>query len=159
MLLPEYEGAMKQLQILLPPVYLLLSLALMGILDRYLPLMILLEKPWTYLGFAVLIAGLALIIACAILFRQADTPIIPFKHSTALLTDGIYRYSRNPMYLGMLVMLFGAGAAFGSLGPLLVPPLFFFIIREGYIKYEETMLEDIFGDRYRAYTARVRRWL
>ena len=150
---------MKQLQILLPPVYLLLSLLLMGVLDRYLPLMVLFQAPINYIGFVILTAGLSLIIACSVMFNKADTPIIPFEPTTALLTHGIYRYSRNPIYLGMLIILLGAAIAFSSLGPFLVLPVFFFIIREGYIKYEEPFLEQIFGDRYREYKSSVRRWL
>jgi protein-S-isoprenylcysteine O-methyltransferase Ste14 len=150
---------MKQLQILLPPVYLLLSLLLMGVLDRYLPSLALIPPPYNYAGFAVLLSGLGLIVACAVMYKKADTPIIPFEPSTALITHGIYRYTRNPIYLGMLIILLGAAIAFGSLSTFLVPPVFFYIIQEGYIKYEEPFLEQIFGDRYREYTSRVRRWL
>ena len=150
---------MKQLQILLPPVYLLLSLLLMGVLDRYLPLIVLIQAPLSYIGFVLLTAGLSLIIACSIMFNKADTPIIPFEPSTTLLTHGIYRYTRNPIYLGMLIILLGAAIALGSLTPFLLLPVFFFIIQEGYIKYEEPFLEEIFGDRYREYKFRVRRWL
>jgi protein-S-isoprenylcysteine O-methyltransferase Ste14 len=149
---------MKQLQILLPPVHLLLSLLLMGVLDYYLPLLTLLP-PYNYAGIAILLSGLGLIILCAVMFKHADTPIIPFEPSTVLLTHGVYRYTRNPIYLGMLIILLGAAVTLGSLSPFLVLPVFFYIIQEGYIRYEETFLEDIFGDRYRLYKSRVRRWL
>ena len=151
---------MKRLQKLLPPVYLLLSLLLMGLLHRFLPLATLIAAPYRYhAGLATAAVGLGLIIACSIHFKRADTPIIPFSESTALLTRGIYRYTRNPIYLGMLIILAGAAVALGSLSPLLVLPVFFLIINEGYVKHEEPFLERIFGDEYRAYKARVRRWL
>ena len=93
------------------------------------------------------------------LFKRAGTPIIPFEKSTSLLTHGIYRYTRNPIYLGMLIILAGAAVFLGSLTPFLVLPVFFFIIQEGYIRHEEPFLERIFGEQYRAYRRRVRRWL
>ena len=150
---------MKQLQILLPPVYLLLSLIVMGLVDYFLPVLQFIPSPWHYAGLPILAAGLGLIIACSVLFKRAGTPIIPFRESTVLLSHGIYRYTRNPIYLGMLIILAGAAVFLGSLTPFLVLPVFFFIIQEGYIKHEEPFLERIFGEQYRAYCRRVRRWL
>ena len=149
---------MKQLQVLLPPVYLFLGLVVMGLFDYFMPVYEFIPAPWRYGGLLILGTGLGLIIACSVLFKRAGTPIIPFEKSTALLTHGIYRYSRNPIYLGMLIILAGAAVFLGSLTPFLVLPVFFFIIREGYIRHEESFLEQIFGDQYRSYRRRVRRW-
>ena len=76
-----------------------------------------------------------------------------------LLTTGLYRFSRNPIYLGMTLTLLGWGLVLGSLGALLLVPLFPPWIERLFIRTEEAMLEDQFGDAYRAYAARTRRWL
>ncbi len=150
---------MKQLQKIIPPVYLLLSLLLMGLLHYFLPILQIVPDFFYYAGVFFLLAGLAMMIGCARMFRKAETPVFPFEPSTALLTHGIYRYTRNPIYLGMVSMLLGFSMMLGSLAPFLVLPLFFFIIQEGFIRYEEPFLEEIFGDQYRQYKSQVRRWL
>jgi protein-S-isoprenylcysteine O-methyltransferase Ste14 len=63
------------------------------------------------------------------------------------------------MYLGLMIILIGSGILLGSLSPFLVIPVFFLIIQEGFIKHEEPFLENIFGDEYREYKSRIRRWL
>lgn len=150
---------MKSLQKIIPPVYLLLSLLLMGVLHRFLPLMQIVSAPLSYTGILVMIAGVALLVSCHTLFTRAETPIVPFQTSTRLLTHGIYRYSRNPIYLAMLTVLLGLAITLGSLTPFLVLPVFFFIIQEAYVKHEEPFLENIFGEEYRKYKSQVRRWL
>lgn len=150
---------MKQLQVLLPVAWLLLSLLLMGLLHYFLPLTNLLAPPLTHGGYIILLVGLLLILDCIFLFRRAATPIIPFEKSDTLITAGIYQYSRNPVYLGMALILLGAAVSLGSLSPLLVIPCFLVIIQEGYIRHEERFLEKIFGDEYLQYKSSVRRWL
>jgi len=150
---------MRQLQILLPPVYLLLSLLLMGLLHYFLPLVTLVSAPFTYAGYILLVSGLAIILVCAIMFKRAKTAIIPFEKSSKLVSEGIYRYSRNPIYAGMLIILTGVATILGSLSTFLVIPVFLLIIQQGYIKHEERFLEKTFGDDYLEYKARVRRWL
>jgi len=150
---------MKQLQKIIPPVYLLLSLLLMGLLHYFLPIMRIVPDWFYYAGVVLLLAGLATMIGCTRMFRKAETPVKPFERSTVLLTSGIYGYTRNPVYLGMLSMLLGFALMLGTLTPFLVPPVFFFIISEGFVRYEEPFLEEIFGDGYRQYKLQVRRWL
>lgn len=150
---------MKALQILLPPVYLLLCLVLMGLLDYRVPLFEFNNVITLTAGIFVMLAGLVQILLCARLFSRAATPIIPFEPSTQLITGGIYRYSRNPIYLGMFIMLCGAALILGSVSAVLVMPVFYLVILHGYISYEETFLTNIFGEQYRRYCGRVRRWL
>ena len=149
---------MKALQVLIPPVYLLISLLLMLVLHYQLPLLRLIPAPYSYTGISLIIAGLCLAILGAGMFRRADTPVRPFRKSTTLVVHGLFRYSRNPMYLGLLLALLGTAILLGSLSPFLVIPVFFVIIREGYVKHEERFLEELFGDAYRSYKQRVRRW-
>ncbi|MGH8120185.1 MAG: methyltransferase family protein, partial [Gammaproteobacteria bacterium] len=143
----------------IPPVYFLAALLLMVLLAYFLPLVHLVYVPLRICGGVIVLIGLAMTATGAWTFKRADTPVRPFELATTLVTAGVYRYSRNPMYLGLLVMLIGVWIALGKLSPLLVIPFFFFIIREGFVIPEEEFLEKIFGDVYLNYKSRVRRWI
>ena len=150
---------MKCFQLLVPPVYLMLTLLLMGILHYFLPIIDIIDPPVSYFGILILLGGILVVIACAVMFKKVDTPIVPFEPTTVLLTHGIYRFTRNPIYLGMIFILSGAAIALGSLTSFLVIPVFFFIIQEAFIKHEERFLEKIFNSHYIEYKSSVRRWL
>jgi protein-S-isoprenylcysteine O-methyltransferase Ste14 len=94
-------------------------------------------------------------------FVRAKTTVNPMAPSRAqaLVTGGLYRFSRNPMYLGMLLMLSAAFLYFGEGANAALLALFVVLINELQIKPEEKALEAKFGDEYRAYKKRVRRWL
>jgi len=144
---------------ILPPIYFLSAIALMVALDRLVPLVTLIETPLTYLGWVLFALAIAVILAVDRRFKRAGTTIKPFERSSALVTDGPFAFSRNPIYLAMVVALFGIVLALGSLTPLAIIPPFVYIIRSRFIAVEERMLEDAFGEAYRAYCARVRRWI
>ncbi len=144
---------------ILPPIYFFGAIALMAILDRFLPLIILIEPPITYLGWVVFAMAFAAVLAVNWQFRRAGTTIKPFERSSALVTAGLFAFSRNPIYLSMVAALLGIFVALGSLTPLVIIPPFIYIIRTRFIAAEERMLEDAFGAAYRAYMNRVRRWL
>jgi protein-S-isoprenylcysteine O-methyltransferase Ste14 len=92
-------------------------------------------------------------------FRRAGTSMVPLNPTTALVTSGSYRFTRNPMYLGM-AFLYGAFAlAFGLIWALIVLPLVLAAVDRLVIAREEPYLEARFGDEYRDYKRRVRRWL
>ena len=110
-------------------------------------------------GVALAVAG-ALLIALALgRFGKAGTPAEPWKPTTVLTMDGVYRLTRNPMYLGMLLVLTGLAIGFGSWGVVLALPLVALIIDRFVIAREEVCLADLFGESYQAYRSRVRRWL
>lgn len=81
------------------------------------------------------------------------------ENTTGIVIKGLYQYSRNPMYLGLLIILFGFGLWLGSLSPFLMLPVFYWVITEMQIKPEERMLEQKFGKEYLDFKNRVRRWL
>ena len=87
------------------------------------------------------------------------TTINPFGEPAVVVQEGFYRFSRNPMYLGMLLVLIGVGLWLGNVLALLLAPAFVAIMTRWYIVREEQLLEDRFGDVYRAYHGRVRRWV
>jgi protein-S-isoprenylcysteine O-methyltransferase Ste14 len=97
----------------------------------------------------------------ALLFFRSHTTINPLKpdNSKIIVTSGLYQFSRNPMYVSLLIMLFGYALWLGSLSPFLLLPLFFGIITTMQIIPEEQALEKNFGQEYLDYKARVRRWL
>jgi len=92
-------------------------------------------------------------------FQAAGTNIPPSLPTTALVVDGIYRRTRNPLYLGMTLVYLGVGVAAGSIWAIVLVVPLLWIINSGVIVREESYLERKFGDAYRAYKARVRRWV
>jgi protein-S-isoprenylcysteine O-methyltransferase Ste14 len=106
-----------------------------------------------------LLAGGTLTVYAAGLFTKAGTTVKPFQPSTALVTSGPYRFTRNPMYLGMVIALIGVGLMLGSLTPFLVIAAFALLIDRRFIRVEEEMLRGAFGSAYTEFTSSVRRWL
>jgi protein-S-isoprenylcysteine O-methyltransferase Ste14 len=145
-----------------PPVLYLACLVVGFTFDRLLPL------PLTYpqatlicssAGAALILIGVAVIAAGARNFSRADTPVPSNQPVRALVTTGIHGWSRNPIYVGMLLLYAGIGTAARSPWVLIFALPLIVILRYGVIAREETYLERRFGDAYRDYTARVRRWL
>ena len=113
-----------------------------------------------YVGGAVLIAaGLAIPIAAITRFRAVGTEVHPWRPSTALVTTGIYRYTRNPMYLGMTLIYAGLAMISDSVIAFALVPALLLLVTGGVIKREERYLEVKFGEPYRAYKRQVRRWI
>jgi protein-S-isoprenylcysteine O-methyltransferase Ste14 len=144
---------------ILPPVYLLLAIILMVALDRIAPVARWVPGWLRWLGLVPLVGGAALAIHAAGLFTKAGTTVRPFEPSTALVTSGAYRFTRNPIYLAMIIFLIGIGLLLSSLTPFLVIPAFALLIDRRFIRVEEAMLRDAFGPAYAEFTSRVRRWL
>jgi len=110
-------------------------------------------------GMLLFVAGAAMMLAAAGLFRRLGTNIPPSRPTTLIATTGPYRWTRNPMYLGMGLVY--AGLAIGFDGPIALAllPLVLIAIQAQVIAREERYLEAKFGDDYRSYKAEVRRWL
>lgn len=144
---------------LVPPVYFLVSLLLMAFFHHVVPLAQFIKAPYRYGGVVLMALSIGLILWAAFLFRRAGTNIRPFLPSTALVLAGPYRFTRNPMYLGMAGTLLGAAVYLGSLTPFIVIPAFMAVITERFILGEEAKLEAAFGREYLDFKAKVRRWL
>jgi len=143
----------------LPPVWLFFCLFASLTLDYLLPLVSFHNLPLRIAGVVLILFGILMSATAAASFGKAGTPVIPFERSTALVTRGWYRFTRNPMYLGMTLSLLGTGLALNSVGALLPLPVFIVLMEMLFIRGEERFLEEIFGDEYRSYSLRVRRWL
>lgn len=144
---------------ILPPVYFVASAGVMALLDRVAPGPRWLSHPATLTGLAPFIAGAALTLAGAGLFKKHGTAIRPFEVPTTLVTTGPYRYTRNPMYLGMALGLTGVAVMLGTTTPPAVIPIFVWLITTRFIAHEERRLGKAFGQPYLDYKQKVRRWL
>ena len=153
------KDAVERPRKMLPPFWMVLGLALCWLLDRHLPLWDFSSLATGLAGRVVVGFGLVLILWPVVQFLLSRTGLVPFSEATTLVTGGLYRFTRNPMYLGMALILIGAGLIGGSLGALIPVPLYLVIIQKRFIEGEERFLEQAFGDDYLAYCAKVRRWL
>jgi protein-S-isoprenylcysteine O-methyltransferase Ste14 len=111
------------------------------------------------LGAVLIVAGLLLLRTFIVEFGRAGTAVEPWKPTTAIVTSGVYRFTRNPAYLGMALAYAGIAIAAGALWPLatLIPTLL--VIDRAVIGREERYLTRTFGEEYRVYKETVRRWL
>jgi protein-S-isoprenylcysteine O-methyltransferase Ste14 len=144
---------------IIPPGWLLVALLASVALHHWLPLAQVLRPPVSRCGAVLLGVGVLLAASGIVAFRRSRTPVIPFERSTALVTRGVYRFTRNPMYLGLSLVLAGTAVLLGSIGAFVPLPLFVWIIHCGYVRAEERFLTEIFGNDYLHYTHAVRRWL
>jgi len=143
-----------------PPIAWALAAAVGLVLDRLHPLPFLpAAVPGGWVGGVVFLAGFALLMWAASMFHRAGTKVRTSQPTATIVTTGPYRYTRNPIYVGMFLGLIGLAIAFDSLWPIVVLVPFCLVIRHGVVAREEAYLERKFGDTYRAYKARVRRWL
>lgn len=111
------------------------------------------------LGGLLLVAGLGLLAAAAGLFRKTGQDPKPWKPAPELIAEGIYQWTRNPMYLGMGLLQAALGILFGTLWAVVLVPVTWFVIYRIAIRHEEAYLREKFGADYEAYCGRVRRWL
>lgn len=142
---------------ILPPILVLVLLAGMAVLRAFWPGP-LIPVPLRWLGLIPLLLGIGLLLAGSGRFRQVGTNIKTFDEPDVLVTDGPFRFSRNPMYLGFLLLLLGAAGLMGATSPFFGPLAFFLAAMLWYIPYEEEAMHAKFGQAYEAYVQKVRRW-
>lgn len=115
--------------------------------------------PWNLTGLVPIAIGSLLNLIADKSFKEKKTTVKPFEESTHLITNGVFKISRNPMYLGMGLILLGISISLGSLTPYLVVLIFIFLMDVGFIRAEEAMLEEKFEKEWIEYKKTVRRWL
>jgi len=144
-----------------PPPLVYLGFLLLGkLLDRGTGLSLPLSQPIRIAAVVVLVTlGLMVVSAALFRFRQAGTDPEPWKTSSAIVRQGIYRATRNPMYLGMAIAYLGLTLGCGSPAALALLPVVIWAIQTQVIAREERYLEAKFGEDYRSYKNDVRRWL
>lgn len=147
-------------QKLLPPRLFQLGLVLIVLLDVFFgERPILASGAMFYLGVVLAVLGVAITVGAANQFSRRKTNINTFLKPDHLVTDGLFRYSRNPMYVGFSTVLVGAALILGSWIGLCVALAFIIITDRWYIAFEEPVMTETFGEAYTTYCKRTRRWL
>ena len=142
----------------LPPMYLYGAVGLILLLHFLLPIAMVIPKPWHFLAILPFALGSALNLLADRDFKMNGTTVKPFETSTELLTGGVYKISRHPMYLGFVLILLGITVFLRSLSPYIVVGAFAVLMELVFIRVEEAMLEDTFGAEWVAYKRGWRRW-
>jgi protein-S-isoprenylcysteine O-methyltransferase Ste14 len=119
----------------------------------------LLHIPYKFIGSVSVIGGFIIMMWAWSSFKKGRTAVCHTGTPTLLVTHGVYKMTRNPMYLGMLLMLAGAGFFMGDVPAFFAPVAFLGIIDKVFIPYEEAKLSGSFGDAYSDYMKRTRRWV
>lgn len=142
-----------------PPVFLLLSIMVMLLLKGMIPSLNGLSFPWNLAGLLPLGLGITLNLAADHQFKEVQTTVKPREKSSCLVTDGVFKITRNPMYLGMVLILLGIATLVGSWIAYLVIPGFAALMICLYIQMEERQLESQFGEVWRVYRKNTPRWI
>ncbi|MEJ2766376.1 isoprenylcysteine carboxylmethyltransferase family protein [Photobacterium sp. MCCC 1A19761] len=143
-----------------PPLLMLIALGTMYWLSEHMPLWRFSFWGQSAVTLLLCLGGTTVGLAGVVSFAKARTTVDPHrpKKTSTLVTGGIYRFSRNPMYLGLLLLLIAAFFYFSALSGVIIIPLFVLYMNNFQIGPEEGVLEHLFGDEYRRYCQQVRRW-
>lgn len=142
-----------------PPVVALMFIVIAYFLGRFAPLPFSAPPVLRYIGLALTFFGFLLGIAAFLEFRKARTTLDLHGSAKQVVTSGIYRFTRNPIYLGFLLMVIGLPLNSGLYWGIVLAPFYVFMMNRLIIQHEEAYLERKFGKTYTGYTSRVRRWL
>ncbi len=152
-------GRCPTMRRLVPPIMFLVCAATMVVLRWVWPIGLFSPFPYNLLGVVPILLGLGVGCTGALTFRKAKTSIHPFKEADKLVTAGPYRFTRNPMYLGLALVLAGIWLLVGALSAVVGLLIFVVTADRWYIAFEERMLREKFGRAFDDYRARVRRWI
>jgi protein-S-isoprenylcysteine O-methyltransferase Ste14 len=141
-----------------PPFLTLIGLILQGLLNAFLPLYSINYFPNIF-GSTVILLGVVSIVYLLGIFKKEETAILPDGDPEVLLTQGPYKYSRNPIYISMTIILIGSAMLYNSLSVFIIPILFMIMVKKIWIDYEELKLKKIFGQEYLNYQKKVGRWI
>ena len=142
-----------------PPAYLFISILIIGIIYFLLPSYELIKYPFNLLGIIFLfLSGMLCGKSCKTL-KKHNTAIHFNDKTTNVVQDGLYKYSRNPLYLGTILLLVGLSILSKNILSFVAPVLFYLIVNYIFIPDEEKKMEDVFGNKYLNYKSKVRKWL
>jgi protein-S-isoprenylcysteine O-methyltransferase Ste14 len=142
-----------------PPIVALLFIIMAYFFGRLVPLPFSIPAMLRYLGLGLMFLGFLLGIAALIEFRRARTTLDPHGSVNQLVTSGVYRFTRNPIYLGFLLLVIGLPLNSGLYWGIVLAPFYVLVMNRLIIQHEEAYLERKFGKAYTGYLSRVRRWL
>jgi protein-S-isoprenylcysteine O-methyltransferase Ste14 len=144
---------------IMPTVYFFILLMLALILHFLVPIKRIVVPPYAYLGVVIILFGCILNLEADRIFKKDRTTVKPYEIPSALEDTGPFRISRHPMYLGMASILVGVAVILGSIVTFVPPLVFIFLMEILFIPDEDSNLERAFGDKYKSYKKRVRRWI
>ncbi len=142
-----------------PDGYFAISIVSAVLVDTVFPVATTVRYPYSLAGILLIIMGIVIVLVTNTLLLKEKTSVKPFENPRILVTSGPFRWSRNPIYLGMAIALLGIAVILGSLSPFIFPMLFVIMIDQSIIPMEERNLERAFGKEYLDYKATARRWL
>lgn len=142
-----------------PPFYFVTAIVMMAVLHEFLPVIHIIDYPWTILGLVFLLLGGILNVVADQTFKHHETTVKPKEESATLVTEGVYKSTRHPVYLGLTLMLLGFALLLGTLTPFIVVIVFAIFMDLVYIQFEEKKLEATFGDMWKEYREKTRRWI
>lgn len=146
-------------KIILPPIVTVLCLLGIYMLRKFMNLTEMDIGSLENAAYAIAVIGIALPLWGSHVFKQAQTNILPYNDPDNMVTGGPFKFSRNPMYLGMLLILLGAFVKVGYWENIIFPIIFFAIANWWYIPFEEGRMRSAFGETFDTYTTKVRRWI
>jgi len=147
------------MQKIIPPLLYLLCILGMVLLRNLIVLQEVVPSPYNYAGILLVIGGFIMTIVVRKQFDKLETEIHTFKKPKRMVTTGLFSISRNPIYLGFAISLFGVWMLLGTFLPLLGVLLFVVVTNFYYIPFEEQEMETLFNENYLNYRSLVRRWL
>jgi protein-S-isoprenylcysteine O-methyltransferase Ste14 len=149
---------MKAMKII-PPIYLFSAIAIMVLLHFLLPGTKVLALPWNLLGVIPLVFGIIINLSADKSFKKHETTVKPLEKSDRLITTGVFKISRHPMYLGFVLILLGIAMLMGFFTPYIVILVFAIFMDMLFIRYEEKKLENTFGEAWLQYRKKTGRWI
>jgi len=114
---------------------------------------------WDIVGASLILLGILLPVWGARTFKRHETNILPYKDPDNMVTDGPFKFTRNPMYLGMMLVLAGTAILVGTKLAPIFPLVFFAVANWWYIPFEEGRMAEAFGTNFSEYKSKVRRWI
>lgn len=142
-----------------PPIVALIFIVIAYVLGRLFPFPVPAPVMIRYVGLFLTFLGFLLGIGAFLEFRRARTTVDPHGSAKQVVTSGIYRFTRNPIYLGFLLMVIGLPLNSGSYWGIVMVPFYILLMNHLVIEHEEAYLEKKFGRTYTSYKDQVRRWL
>jgi len=147
-------------QVMVPPPLVFLGYLIGALISNWI---IPFPTPWVFIlrivGGLAVAAGILFVISAFSQMRKAHTSLDPRQTTTALVTEGPYRFTRNPIYLGFFLIYLGFTLLAGTLWGLIASPFLIWTITHAVIQAEEIYLDKKFGDTYKEYRSRVRQWI
>lgn len=142
-----------------PPYIAFALLFLSWLVDYLFPQFRLIFGAYRHIGILVFAFGLSITFSSFYLFKKSKTPIIPGQKPKFMVAEGTYKFTRNPMYLGVTIALAGVAIYLGNLFSFITPLIFFLVMNFYFVPFEEKLLENIFGKKYLDYKKKVGRWV